>query len=255
MKLLLPPDRGKLSAGARAAILAEWMSEWLDENVEVSLASSYKELAGELAAGRAELGWAPPAVCAQVRNHCRAMLTAVRDGRRDYAAALIVRTDSGIGSTEELRGKRASWVDPLSSSGHLLALAHLAEHGIGTADLASQRFAGSFRDALVDVAKNRADVTSTYMIADDAERTHAELRDMLGPLASQLTILERTRPAPFDALTVGFDAPAGLEHRLLELKRRAGAPAMLLEICRADGFVRADPSAFGAFEGFLDRFL
>ncbi len=256
MRFLLPPDRGSVRASARAAILADWMSDWLDEPVQVAIADSYRDLAQELKAGDAGLAWVPPAVCAKVRGHCRSVLTAIRDGRREYAAALVVRTDSGIASVADLAGKRAAWVDPLSTSGHLLAVAHLAKHDVRSSELESESYAGTFRDALVEVAEERADVTSTYMVADDIERTLEELRDVVGPLAERLTILEQTSAAPFDALAVGFDAPAGLEERLLRLKRRrSGAPAMLLEICRADGFMKADPVAFSAFEGFVERLL
>lgn len=257
VKFLLPPNRGEVRASARAAILADWMSAWLDDDVEVVTAESYRGLAQQLEAGDAALAWVPPAVCAKVRGHCRSVLTAIRDGRKEYAAALVVRRDSGIASIADLVGKRAAWVDPLSASGHLLAVAHLRSNGLDPAEaLASESYAGTLRDALVQVAEAQADVTSTYMVGDEVGRTLEELRDIAGPAANELAILERTGTAPFDALTIGFDAPQGIEERLLGLKRRrSGAPAMLLEICRADGFVRADPVAFSAFEGFVERLL
>jgi len=256
VRFLLPPDRGAVRGSARAAVLAEWMSEWLGRRVAVEVQGSYRDLAVEIEGGRADLAWAPPAVCARIRTGARTLLTAVRDGRSDYVAAIVVRRADPIRGLEDLRGRRASWVDPLSTSGHLLAIAYLASCGLEpTHLLAEQRFAGSFRDALMDVVEHRADVTSIYMVADDERRTMAELRELIGPEATKLRIASKTDPAPFDALVVGVDAPADLEDRLLSLERIRGPLAMLLEICRADRFERAADDAYAPFERFVEDLL
>lgn len=252
---MLPPDRGAVRGAARAALIAEWMSQWLDRRVTCELAESYRDLAVEVEAGRTDLAWTPPAVCARLRGGSRAILSAVRDGLTGCSAMLVVRDGADVEAVQDLMGKRAAWVDPLSSSGHLMALAHLWAHGLDPDELlAEQRFAGSHRDALADVAAGRADVTSFYRVADDDDRTMAEIQELAGPRAP-LRFLSQTLEAPYDALVVGEGAPPGLEEKILSLDSRSFPPAMLLEVCRVDRFAEADVDAYARFEELCERLL
>lgn len=245
-----------MRSAARAAILSEWMSGWLGAPVVTEVAPTYRDLAVEIEAGRAELAWAPPAVCARLRGGARSLLTVVRYGESGCAAALVVRRDAELWSPVDLRGRRAAWVDPLSTSGHLLALAHLFEQGLDPEALfAEQRFAGSYRDALGEVLARRADVTSFYVVAEDDAMTLAEIRELVGPGADELSLLSRTARAPFDALVVGETAPPALEAKILALDQKVFPPAMLLEVCRADRFVVADRDGYARFERFCSPLL
>lgn len=233
------------------------MTGWLGKPVQVSLAGSYRELASAITGGFVDLAWAPPAICAQIHTGVRSMLTVVRYGATACSAALVVRKD-GPEKLEELRGKRAAWVDPLSTSGHLLALAHLHDRGLDAETLfKEQRFAGTYRDAVIDVVKNRADVTSTYVVDDDEGATLREVLDVAGYGPDHLRVLCTTAPAPYDALIIGERVGdwEDLQTRLLALDRRVGSPSMLLEVCRADRFARAHTGAYARFEQFVDRFM
>ena len=250
MRFLLPPDRGSVRVSARAAVLADWMSGWLEQTVDVQAARSYRELSSAIERGDAELVWTPPAVCARVGARARTLLTAVRRDATSCSAALVVRADSGIRSLADLEGKRAAWVDPLSTSGHLMAVDHLREHGLDPErTFSEQRFAGSYRDALVELVEGRADVTSVYVVDGGPDATLRELHDLVGAGAKALTLLATTAPAPYDALVVPHGSPDStlLETRILALHRRMRPPAMLLEVCRADRFVRSGTDLYGSF--------
>lgn len=249
VRFLLPPDRGAVRVSARAAVLADWMSTWLERPVDVQVARSYRELASAIERGEVELAWTPPAVCARVGACARTVLTAVRREATSCCAALVVRADAGIHALADLAGKRASWVDPLSTSGHLSALAHLRENGLDAqGTLSEQRFAGSYRDALADVLSGRADVTSVYVVDGGPDATMRELHDLVGAAAASLALLGTTAPAPYDALVVPRASADStlLETRILGLHRRMRPPAMLLEVCRADRFVRSGPELYDA---------
>jgi phosphonate transport system substrate-binding protein len=258
VQLLLPPDRGAVRGPARAAVLADWMTAWLKAPVRVEVARSYRELAVAIERAAVDLAWAPPAVCARVRGSARTMLTVVRYGATSCRAALIVRGDAGFRDLRDLAGKRAAWVDPLSTSGHLMALAHLYDNGLDPKRLfASQRFAGSYRDALADVIAGRADVTSFYVVDEGPKLTMREVADLVGSDGSSLSILATTAPAPFDALVVPRSAPdsAHLEAQILALHQRMNPPAMLLEVCRADRFVRAKVEDYARFDRLVDSMV
>lgn len=241
---------------ARAAVLAEWMTAWLGARVDVDIAASYGDLARAIERGAVDLAWAPPAVCARVHRAVRSVLQVVRYGAASCGAALVVRADSEILTLEDLAGKRASWVDPLSTSGHLMAIAHLKDNGLDAKrHFRSQRFAGSYRDALADVLARQADVTSVFVVAGGADATLRELRDLVGSGAEALALLCTTAHAPFDALVVPIGAPptTDLEARILTLDQRMHPPAMLLEVCRADRFQRADPREYARFASLVEQ--
>lgn len=258
MLFMLPPDRGAVRAPARAAVLAEWMTEWLGSEIRVEVAPSYRALALAIERNEVDLAWAPPAVCARVRRAVRTVLTVVRSGATSCRAVLVVRAGGGMTSPAHLAGKRAAWVDPLSTSGHLMALVYLHANGLDPRSLfSSQRFAGSYRDALADVIADRADVTSVFLVDGTEDATRRELHDLIGPTASSLALLGATPAAPFDALVIpsGLPASLALERKILALDHRAGVPAMLLEVCRADRFVRGSPADYAALDRVFDPVL
>jgi len=258
MRVLLPPDRGTVRGAARAAVLAEWMRAWLATEVRVELARDYATLTRAIVRGDADVAWAPPSICASVRNRVAALLTIVRYGKTSCRSALVVRADAGFRTCADLRGKRASWVDPLSTNGYLMAIVHLQTRGLDPrAALREQWFAGSYRDALADVAEGRADVTSVFVVDDDEQATLRELYDLLGPQASCLALLTVTEPAPFDGIAIGAhvrDAEL-LVRKLLALEQRMRPPAMLLEVCRADCFVLANADDYALLDGLGDAHL
>lgn len=234
------------------------MTAWLGAPVHASVAASYRELVEAVERGEADLAWAPPLVCARVAQDASHVLTTVRGGETACRAALLVREGSGIASVSDLAGKRAAWVDRLSTSGHLAATAYLALRGLDPMKaLASQRYAGSYRDALDAVARGNADVTSLYVVDGSREATLEEAEEILGPGSAKLAVVAMTDPAPYDALVIGARArDAGmLAAKLLELRHGRGGPAMLLEVCRAEGFVPADAASYALLAHIASRYL
>lgn len=259
VRFFLPPDRGAVRARARAAVLAEWMTAWSGTVVEVRVATSYRDLVLAVERGEADLAWAPPAVVARAQASIRGLLTAVRYGRTACRAMFVVHSAATMRSVEDLRGRRAVWVDALSTSGYLSPQLHLRARGLDPQRLfASQSFAGSYRDALQQVLDGDADVTSVFQVNDSVESTLRELLDLVGETGRKLAVLEEaTEAAPFDALVIPRqgEAPMDLERRILALDQRSRPPAMLLEMCRADRFVRGEIEAYRTLDRVLDAVL
>jgi ABC-type phosphate/phosphonate transport system substrate-binding protein len=200
------------------------------------------------------MAWVTPFVASRVRLLVSRLLTIVRYGATGCAATFVVHRDSDIASLEDLRGKRASWVDPLSMNGHLMALKHLQKRGFDPrTHFSEQHFSGSYRATLSEVAEGRSDVTSFFVVANDRDMTLREMRDLLGARAESLAILEITDPAPFDAIAIpGGPRSSFVADELLKLDQKMSPPAMLLEVCRADRFVEADLDAYAGFDEYVD---
>ena len=248
--MLLPPSLGTLRATARADLLADWLRQRLGFAIEVKVASSYETLAGAVLAAQVDLAWAPPSICAQVESQAAAIYTAVRDGQSSYAAA-IVALDGRFGSLAELRGKRAAWVEPRSTGGHLLAAAALRAEGIDPdRDLAEQTYAGSYGDALRAVLGDRADFTSVFVASPKPYAVLRPLHDLVGSGADRLTALAFTSRSPCDGLVVtrrlmapGADNPDGWLMPLIDGRERGSYLLLSLE---AERLVRASPHAYAS---------
>lgn len=233
------------------------MSEWLETEVSVSYAASYARLEESILADAVELAWAPPVVCCRVRHWVRAIFTAVRAGVGCGVAALLVRHDDPVCEVAELEGKRAAWIDPLSLSGYLAGRALLLEEGFAsTRFFESERFLGTYRDALIAVASGEADVTSIYGRVGQSDTDVLDgAVDLAGLRALKLRVLRRTAPFPYDALVatraLDDDALERIGERLLSIRRVQG-PSKLLDVCNADAFQATDAEAYDALTPLLD---
>lgn len=257
MRLLLPPPHGDIGAEPPTERLGRWLTNWLQEDVQVSFAASYARLEEAILGDRVELAWAPPIVCTRVRHWVRRILTAVRDGVGCGQSALLVRIDDPILELADLEGRHAAWVDPLSLSGYLSARATLAAAGFrSTRFFKTERFLGTYRDAVIAVASDEADVCSIYgRVGESDSDVISGAVDIAGLRALELRVLTRTAPFPYDALVftraLDWSRIDPLAERLLA-HRRGDGPSTLLEACNADGFAPTDPEAYDALAPLLD---
>jgi phosphonate transport system substrate-binding protein len=130
-------------------------------------------------------------------------------GGSTYHGLIFVRKDSGIRSVEEMRGKRFAMVDRATTAGYLLPLEYFEKHGKDYRTyLGEYYFAGTHEAAIRDVLDRKADVgaaknTVFERLAAGDER-----------LRTDLTILERSRDVPENALAVRKDLDIALKGRI-----------------------------------------
>jgi two-component system, NtrC family, sensor kinase len=245
VRFLLPPSIGKTKANARAEVLAEELGGFLGTRVRVDVAADYAALARSVEELEVDLGWAPPVLCARLWPAAHFILKAMRGGRTAYRSALVGRASEPL-RVDALQGRRAVWVDPMSTGGHLLAVAHLRRQGCDPdRTLAVQSFAGSYRDALLAVVAGSADLTAVYTAGEDHASVRQTLARLVGGLEERLRAFAFTDEAPSDGLvlTRRMSAPAAGRLSSTLVSR---PPALLLEACEAEAFVVARPGDYHA---------
>lgn len=239
--LLFPPSLGRLKATARAQLLAETLTRWLSQDVEVEVADTYSELEERVLGCDVDLAWAPPSVCARVEGDAPAIFKSVRNGRDQYRAALVGRAKN-TPTLDGLRGTRAAWVDPLSTGGHLLAVSLLASKGQDAGSLfTDQRFYGSYQGALLAVLGGDADVSAIYTHGDDETAARETLVVHVGASEVELAPFAYTDPSPNDGLII-TSKPSNVSPLIDDLAHvtdGSRGPTLLLEIFEADTLVRA----------------
>ena len=143
LTILFPPTLGRVRASARAQLLAETLGRQLGLRAMVRVAKTYAELEEAVISRAVDMAWAPPSICARAEERQQTILKAVRQGRSMYRSVLISRQGVSM-SVDDLQGKRAAWVDPLSTGGRLLALSLLRERGFDPSTLfSSEQYHGS----------------------------------------------------------------------------------------------------------------
>jgi phosphonate transport system substrate-binding protein len=140
------------------------------------------------------------------------------DGSISYISVMVVRSDSGITSLEQMRGKSLAWADPNSTSGYLIPRSELRGAGIDINSYFSRTgFGGGHEQAVVAVLQRQYDGAVTWASGQGEQSqgfTRGNLRAMVekGMLNMRdLRIIWRSRPIPNGPMTVRADLPAGFK--------------------------------------------
>jgi phosphonate transport system substrate-binding protein len=250
LHFLLPPTLGLPRTTALAELLEASLRGSWHRPVRVEVAQSYRDLERAVLGGGVDLAWAPPVLCGRAEPSARLILQAIRGGRSTYRAALIGRRSDHL-HLADLAGKRAAWVDPFSAAGYLLPRALLRSRGLDPdATLGAQRFAGSYRDALLALVAGTADVAPIFAGDGDEEGLRSILADQIGPEARLLAPFALTAEAPTDGLVVTARLDPATARELASLLLPGDGtppPGFLLDVCEAEGFVVAAPGLYGSF--------
>jgi phosphonate transport system substrate-binding protein len=229
-----------------ATLLAETLSSMTSTVFFAYKAFSYRELGDGIASGDLGFAWMPPVPAIDLLDEGVATLLAlpIRCGEITYNAALIVAR-GGPTSIEELRGKRAAWVDRESTSGYLVPREHIISLGFDPRSHFSEELFLHGHDNVVDaVVSGRAGVGATFCSIDPVTKEIAQAgwTDANGNNAKAVDILAMTSPIPNDVLVMSRQVPEALGARVLECLMDAAEPqSVFARLLRADGF-RAAPS-------------
>lgn len=245
----LSPARGVDRARAGGERLASYLSARLGCSVRAIVLGDYQTLVDAVANGEVDLAWMPPAAfMAAADRGVSALATLRRDGQTSYESAIVVRTDSGLRSLADLRGKRMGWVDRESAAGYLFAAAEIVR-ALGRLDdaLGRQHFFGSHRDVCQAVADRWCDAGATYVVRDGENITSAGWTDALRERAGELTPIAFSVPIPNDMVAYRPRLSERVRNEvtkiLLAMADDPDGVYILGDVFGADGFVPKDPSA------------
>lgn len=257
ISLLLAPSIGNARAQARAELLRQALSTALGEETSIHMAASYDELTLRALESSADLIWAPPSLCARLDGTARAMFRCVRRGRGTYRSAIVVRRGE-VRTLAGLVGMRASWVDPLSLGGYLLAVDYLRQEGYRAAEtFTEQNFVGSYPEALAQVVNEAADVTAVT-VPDGSETSIAESIERYGGTlrSERLVSIAVTSETPNDALvfsrSLSESRTADLIGMAFGTAEHPKTPSALCLALEADGFETAESEDYRPVKRLLE---
>jgi len=209
------------------------------------VATSYIGVVEAMGQGHVHVAWLPTLayVLAHQRNGAEVVLKVVRGGKDTYYGLIFTRTDSGINTLEDLKGRTFAFVEEASASGHLYPRALLLQHGIDPdKDLARYMFAGGHDSAVLAVYKGNVDAGAMY---DDARD---KFKDTMPEIFQETKVIGKTDPIPSDTVAVARDLPpeivAKIVQALMEIVSDEQTKHVLYDLYDIEGLVPAKDSDY-----------
>ena len=139
------PTNNDGSMEAKTGPFADYLSEKLGMDVNVTLATDYSTIVEAMASGKVDLGIMPPAAYEQARNldAAEAILSSQLvkydedteepiegEYTSTFKGEVLVKADSDMESLEDLKGKKIATLSPNSASGYIYPVAEMKDLGI-----------------------------------------------------------------------------------------------------------------------------
>jgi phosphonate transport system substrate-binding protein len=206
--------------------LAKLLEKETGYKVQGTVGTSYSAVVEAMGAGRVDIGWLNPFsyVLAHSKYGVEPLLITTRRGARTYFGVIITRTDSGINSIKDLKGKRFAFVDPLSTSGTIYPQLTMMAAGIDPKkDLGQTIFAGGHDKVAIAVYQKQADAGAIY--GGGGSDARARLVGTIPDIMEKTKIIAHTDPIPNDNVSIRKDLPALVREKL---------KSALLKIAKSD---------------------
>lgn len=129
-------------------------------NFDIKVGQSYGAVVEAMCNGAADIAWYGPVSYLQARGRgCAELLAlAVRNGESVYYSGLFARTDAGINSVKDLKGKKIALGDVNSTSSFNIPVAMMLADGVNPPrDAAAINMAGSHANVLKALAEGLVD--------------------------------------------------------------------------------------------------
>jgi phosphonate transport system substrate-binding protein len=254
------PSEDAAQVMQNAQPLVEILRKQLGVEIQPFVATDYTGVVEALRANKLDVAFLTPAsyVLAKSETNVKVVLKSERKGIPSYYAAIITRTDSGIKSLEDLRGKTFAFGDSLSTTGHVFPRKMFKEHGIDPVrDFKQVLYSGGHDATVLAVLNGKVDAGATYANSPDNQDT-AWMRYLKNPEdVKKITAIAFSEPIPADNLVINGNLDEGLaqkiEHVFVELSRDPQGKKMLRELYQIDGFVSATDRDYDSVrQAFVD---
>jgi phosphonate transport system substrate-binding protein len=183
---------------------------------KVTVPASYAAVVEGIGGETVDVAWLPPLpyVLAHEKYGSEVILVTERAGAIVYQSFIIARTDSGIKSLEDLKGKKFAFGDPLSTSGTLYPKLMLKKQGITDPDkyFSKVLYAGSHDKVATAVYNGNVDAGAIYGGVDSDARE--QLAGSIKDIYQKTTVIAKSDDIPNDTVTVRKGLPKDMVDKL-----------------------------------------
>lgn len=180
---------------------------------DIKVGQNYSSVVEAMCNGAADIAWYGPASYLQARERgCAELLAlAVRKGGSVYYSGIFARTDRGIDSLSDPKGKRVALGDVNSTSSFNVPVAMMIEAGVDPSrDLGGINLAGSHANVLSALSEGLVDAGGASF--DSFEK--AVNSKAIDP--SMIKVVVKSLPLPYPPLAIHPGVEAGIKATLRE---------------------------------------
>jgi phosphonate transport system substrate-binding protein len=231
--------------------IAQLLENWLGIPVEYQTGTSYNAVIESMRAGHTNCGTVGSFsyILAVQESGAEALAISTSTNAEPavydasiapaYYSVISVKKGNGINTLEDLRGKTFSFVDPASTSGHLIPKAYLLNNGIDANEELETIFAGSHATSGLAIWEGKVDAaasTETTLYNLEAEgqidfcgfedgvigktRTEEEIKAVFDACPDgSIAILAMSEPIPNSPFSVRSDLPQSLKQAIKDALR------------------------------------
>ena len=225
--------------------LADHLAKTLSVEVELIVADSYSDAIDRLQRGEFDLVELSPLVYAEASGKMKltCILQTIADGSATASGYIFVRDDSPRRTIEDLKGASFGFVDPMSTSGSLMAKKLLKDKGFDLdRDFGKTEYLGNHEAVLQAVLEGRVDAGATY------QGSFGALRRSKGIDPLSFRVIAKTPRTPRDIFCVRPDLPeeisSAITAAMMPLSGRDRAGREILGPLSLNGFQPAHDEAY-----------
>jgi phosphonate transport system substrate-binding protein len=235
---------------ADGAPLADYLAGYLDMPVEYTMGTSYNAVIESMRAGHTNCGTVGPFSYILAVNEAGAEAIAVEvyPGSDEepvtydpetipaYFSVISVKKGRGIAKVEDLPGHSFSFVDPASTSGHLMPRHVMLAHGVNSDEDLESIFAGSHPSSAIALWNDKVDAAATtestlYNLAAEGQidlcgfedgkkgvpRTQDEIDAVYNACPDgSIVVIAYSEPIPNTPFAVSKDLPESLKQAIYD---------------------------------------
>ena len=229
----------------KATPLMDAIGKGIGMEVKLSVAADYTGVIEALRGKKLDAAFLTPAsyILAKQEANARVILKSQRNGNPYYYGAIITRSDSGIKTLQDLKGKSFAFGDPISTSGHVFPRKLLLENKISPdRDFSHLIYSGAHDATVLAIMNKKVDAGATY--SDDSTGSKGSWTRYLKPEEiKDIRVLAVTDPIPSDNICVSQDMDPKLAEKLAQViidfgKTKEGSELMQ-KIYKFTGYIRA----------------
>ncbi|MFD2396636.1 phosphate/phosphite/phosphonate ABC transporter substrate-binding protein [Prauserella oleivorans] len=240
LKMGLPPGEANPEFQEQFTPLRDLISKAAGRPVETTLTSDYLAIVEAMRSELIDIAAFSPFPTPLAQSVAGVKPLVVAKGA-PYSSVLVCRTDRGIDSIDDLRGRTVAFVDPGSTSGNYIPKLLLKRAGINPETDIEATYAGGHDTAQLAVKQGSADC------AADARTSYEEMVEKGVIDGDQQKIITESEPIPVSLVII---ARKGLDpevERAVVDELVNGDNGKALEVIHAKSFAKATDADFTLF--------
>lgn len=262
------PTNNDGSMEAKAKPFAEYLSQKLGREVNVTLATDYSTIVEAMASGQVDIGIMPPSAYVQARDMgaATAILTSELTDQDEvtglplegqltgtFKGEILVKADSDIKTLTDLKGKKIATLSPNSASGYIYPVAEMKDAGINPTTDCTLTTVNDIPSEMTAVLNGQQDACFVFEGARNVFAGKFKEYDLF----QDLRVLYLTKgDIPNDAIAVQTDMDEDLKQQVKQVflnmpNEEEGRTAMALWSHK--GYGEATESAYDTIRGYTEK--